>query len=307
MKCSMKDRKFLSVVVAAVVVIAGMVFVLSADDDTSSDDAHYIEFFFYDNHINDIYVTDNPASGLAKNKNIANGVWVKGYGETKIDCFKDACGSYGIQVTVSEDGTITSLNGITDGNFHQMGWIYNGWSATITLTSDETYPIRFMAIGHGAGSATGNPPVPWQGPDDIRWYYGESAEKGNGTAVLFYFYDSYENDPTSASSSDLSKFVAEGYWVAGYGDLVHEAFKDACARLGKYLGYNDLTGEIFRIGDVNSDIHSLNWNGTSWIKCNISSVPLTSDTYIAVGHGPTTYTGIPPAPWETPDDIVWSL
>jgi|GEM_PF-4395086 len=301
-----KDQNILMIVSVAVVIIAVAAFTLLSDDKGGAqEEADHVTFYFYDNHEND------DIMGIqAENRSIANGIWVKGYGDTKIDCFMDACDILGWNVEVSDDGVITTWNGITDGNFYQAGWIYKGWSSVITLTSDETYPIRFMAIGHGVASASEGTlkPLNRLSPDDIKWYYGESARPGAGTVIGFYFYDNFENDPASPdASSDITKFVADGYWVTGYGSSVANAFKDACARLGKHVGYDDATGEIIRIGDVNHDLHSLLWDGSGWSKCNMSSVTMNSNMYIAIGYGPASSTGNAPTPWDTPNDIEWSL
>lgn len=292
------------IAVASVLIItaAGVLYViLSDEDDDSGDRGDCIEFFFYDNHEN-----DDVAGLLAEGRYIAEGIWVKGYGEDKMKCFIDACKTLDIDAVLT-DGIITEINGISDGNFHQMGWIYSYWSDTVTLTSDETYPVRFMAIGHGIAGTDSSPPYPPQSPDDIRWYYGESSAKGDGTAVEFYFYDNFENEPSDDAVSDIGRFLANGFWVTGYGNSVEDAFKNACSKMGKYLGYNNVTGEIFRLGDVNRNIHSLKWDGTAWVECNISGMSMENNICIAIGHGALSSGGSCPTPWQTPDDMKWSL
>ena len=305
------------IVVLAVVlsaVVGGVVFAMNGGDDTENEETtqadDFISFYLYDN-----YQYDNTSGVLSQNTHIADGIWVKGRGDTKEAAFRDACRTAGIPVVVS-GGYISSWNGITDGNFSQQGWVKNQWTTDIHLSSDETFSVRYMAIGHGRWSngSGGSPPTPQQTPDDIRWYWGESMKAGSSTAVTFRFYDDYRYDPDPSyaymASSTTSKFVADGYNVTGYGDTVEAAFRDACKRCfgdNVVIAYNSNNGVINRIGTVSGNLNTLVWNGSAWTGCDMSAMSLTSGLTIAVCHGPTSDLGEIPDPGVSGSDLGWAL
>lgn len=309
--------KLFAILAVVVIAASSLAYVYLSDDGGEGEnvgkgetEGGYISFFFYDN-----YEYDQKSGLLAENTHLANGFWVKGYGDTKTECFKDACERAGIDVVMTGDGLGGWAN-TTDGNYAHIGWAGGKWTSDIWLGSTETYKVKYMAIGHGrwSGGSGGNPPAPWQTPDDIQWYFGESKEPGTGTGVKFYFYDNYNNDPPAVKSqpysSQTDRFVADGYWVTGYGGTVADAFRDACKRAfgnNVMIGYNDASGTINRIGNVGSQLHSLMWNGTAWESCNLSELSITSDMYIGIGHGSKSAGGNPPIPWQTPDDMNWGL
>lgn len=312
----MDPRTTLIAAAAAVMitVTAGIAYTVTHDggNDRSVSDDSYISFFFYDNYEYDM-------AGNFKSDLLANGFWVKGYGDTKKECFLDACESAGIFVEMNGHNIVKlgiPSNGTYDTNFFQSGWADGEWDSTITLGSDEPFKVRYMAITHGrlSGGRIGTIPEPWQNPDEMIWCYGESPEPGNGTGVRFFFYDSYENaEPANYNLPYLSNiwmFIADGYWVTGYGETVKDAFRDACTRVfgaGTTIIYDRDTGMLARIGNISSDMHTFVWNGNGWDVKDISDMTLTEGMCIAVGHCPGSTGQTLPFPPQTPDEARWIL
>lgn len=305
------------VVVAVVAIVCVVIFSgndSETDNETFADYEQRIDFFFYDN-----YGLEVTVGLMSENKNLANGYWVRGFGETKIDCFNDACEKADIKAVLDDDRNILSLNGFSDENYYQMGWAGPaGWTKDITLSSEDGFDVRYMSIGHGRWigekGKEGTFPEPWQNPDDILWRYGESAAPGEGRAVKFYFYDNYSNegypDPgNTPMPSIISGFVADGYWVIGYGDSTKEAFEDACERVyGTTLVTFEPDGNLTRIGGIVNNLHVQSWDGSSWNKCRIPATSLSEDMAFAIGYGPSNkITGEPPEPWENPTEGRWCL
>lgn len=312
------NRKLIVVLMVTLLsasLIAGIVLTNNGNESSKTDvpneNAGYIAFFLYDNFQYDI-----TGSVQAQNKDLANGIWTIGRGESKQSCFEDACRAAGIDVSVSGGG-INSMNGVADGNFCQMGWINGDWSTEIWLGSNESYKVKFMAIGHGRWSEGngGDPPVPWQTPDDIKWVLGgETPVSKEGKSAVFYFYDSYVNESASGSgpySSQVHKFIADGYFVKGCGDTLAEAFRDACQRAfgaNAAISYNESNGSITRIGAVSGNLCSLSWNGDAWASCDMSSISYSDGMYVAICHGPLDSGNNPPEPWKKPTDQgIWTL
>ena len=278
----MKSIAKIIILAAVVAVAAAAVIVLSGGGGEDSgtdgpDQEKYISFYLYDN-----FQHDTTSGVLSQNTHLADGIWVKGYGDSKEECFKDACARAGIPVTCS-GGYISEWNGSKDGNICQLGWAKNKWTPDVYLNSNESFEVRYMAIGHGRWSngTGGEPPKPQQTPDDIRWYWGESTEPGTGTSVTFHFYDDYRYDPApthaSVYPSDTSHLVADGYNVNGYGSTVEECFKDACRRCygdNVVIAYNSSTGTINRVGTVSGNFNVLGWNGSGWTEFDMSSSEL---------------------------------
>ena len=85
-----------------------------------------VSFYFTDNFENDGFVpggdtyTTDPCA-------VIPGVWVKGSGADMAGALEDACEYFGIDVTIS-DGTISTINGITDKNIYVWGWSGDSWS-----------------------------------------------------------------------------------------------------------------------------------------------------------------------------------
>ena len=308
------------IVVIAVVVVAtaGGAFVLmggggdSGEDSVQSD--KFISFYLYDN-----FKYDSTSGVISHNTHLADGIWVKGYGDSKEECFKDACDRAGIPVICS-GGYISEWNGSKDGNVCQLGWAKNQWTPDIYLGSEESFEIRYMAIGHGRWSngSSGEPPKPNVTPDDIKWYWGESKEPGAGTAATFYLYDDYSYDSAPAShvtyASDMI-LVADGYSVKGYGDTLEDCLRDACKRCfgdNVIFAYNSATGTINRIGMVSANINLLLWNGTEWTDCNLATTALSEGMVLAVCHGPVKYDSVThaeevPRPAISGNELGWIL
>ena len=306
--------KILMVVIALSLVVGVSLFVMNQNDDDGGDDGgdddNYISFYLYDN-----YENDSTAGVLSQNTHLAEGIWVKGYGDTKLDCFLDACERVGIPVEAS-GGYISSWNGISDGNFCQMGWMRNDWTTSIHLSSEESFDVRYMAIGHGrwTNGTGGAPPTPQQTPDDIKWYWGESMPVGSGTAVKFHFYDNYVYDPASSSASVspslTKKFVANGYNVTGYGDTMAKAFNDACLKCygeDVVLAYNHDSDIINRIGMVSGNFHVLLWNGAEWEVTGLADIEFKEGLIVAIGHGPLSDTDDVPKPVKKGSELGWAL
>lgn len=289
-------------------VIAVTVVYVNAQDDGNyeeTSDERYISFLFYDNFTND------NISGK-----ITPGIWVKGYGETKMECFLNACESAGIFVEMAGIQIVKlgySPNGIYDSNFHQSGWASGVWNSSITLWSSEAFSVRYMAIGHGLGRDGNVPAQPWQTPDDIKFYGGEPMAPGDGTKVIFHFYDDYRNSSAAvfAGQSNRMQLVDTGQWVAAYGDTVGDAFRDACSRMfwrDTVVAYNDLSGLFVRVWNATSGLYAFLWDGNAWMPVNLSQLELTENMYIAIGHCPGSSLTYPaPAPRQTPETMIWSL
>ena len=307
--------KILAIVVSLIVIGGGLSFYFLKDDggdDGGDDDGNekYISFFLYDN-----YQFDSTAGVLSQNNHLAEGIWVKGYGDTKLECFLDACQTVGVDVA-ADGGYIHSWNGIVDGNFCQMGWVRNKWTTSVHLSSEDSFEVKYMAIGHGRWSngTGGTPPTPQQNPDDIKWYWGESKAAGAGTAVKFHFYDNYVNDPDASgpgvNSSTTKKFVANGYNVTGYGNTFEEALRDACKRCygdNVVIAFNSQTGVINRIGSVSGNINALIWDGNAWQDYDMSQGTISAGAIIAIGHGPLSDLDEVPLPQIDGSDITWAL
>ena len=314
----MISKKIIAILAVAVIAVAAAaVMVTATNDDSNKEDepSNYVTFYIYDSYK---YEYGSTTGMLKTGNHLADGFWVKGYGDTKKDCFVDACEKADIPLVMNGYG-IFSINGISDGNFSQCGYYRGNWTADIWLGSEEDYKVRYMCIGHGAWSGgTDAPPLPKTSvtPDNILWCYGDNTvELGSGNMkIAFYFYDNYENDAAGVSiatyPTDVSKFAADGYCVYGCGNTISEAFSNACERAygdGVAIVYNDETGVINRIGEVVNYISAQSWNGSAWVSCNMSELSYSDGMYIAIGHGYSSSGGTPPTPWEVPENIDWIL
>lgn len=211
---------------------------------------------------------------------------------------------------------LTTINGVGDGEFCHLGWYMGEWNKDYWLGKvGNTFTVKYMAIGHGLWKDGGYdvPPTVGTTPDDILWRYGENVDHPTEWVmrIPFYFYDNYcyDNAPPATGRVRTDKLIVDGFCVYGYGNSVSEAFKNACSRAygNDKVSYDASTGIIKGIKNVSNNISSLQWNGSSWTECNLSSITYSDHMYIAIGHGLSSSEGIPPEPPRKPDEINWIL
>lgn len=296
--------------VAAIIAVAAVIAADSGNDGNKSEteEEYNISFFFYDSFEND------PISGglLPNNEHLANGFWAKGYGETKADCLKDACARCGIDIDISDSGTIIRIGDVLDGLYCVLGWADSQWSGDITLSSDETFKVKYMAVGHGRWTTgdRGTPPAPTQTPDDILYYAGSEA-KGIGVGV--FFYDNYVNDPDRSQNypypSDLNVWIADGIWAETAAGDPEDVVRSACKLLfGSNINISFSQDGISRIGEVSGYLSVFLWDtdSGSWVQSSLSELDLKAGEYIAIGHG-MSKDGVGPLPTQVPSDIRWTV
>lgn len=142
------------------------------------------KLFFYDasNYIYTECVAGDWASydsvyyeGIASyvEHDVVDGIWVKGYGDNTLDCFKDAVKRAGYTCEFSTGSYLSKFNDAEDGNFCVLAWYNDAWTNSIegnNFSLDIDGMTDYVAVGHGAwDSAMFSPPLPDQTPEDIVW------------------------------------------------------------------------------------------------------------------------------------------
>lgn len=306
----MSNKVWIGLICVIVVIVAVIIVMNQGDDKDESEpeEGYSVSFFLYDSFEND------PISGglLPNNEHLADGFWVKGYGETKTDCLKDACARCGIDIVISDSGAITRIGNVTDGLYCVLGWADSQWSSEITLSSDETFKVRYMAVGHGRWTTgdRGTPPTPTQTPDDIIYYAGSEV---NETGVGVFFYDNYVNDPDRSQNypypSDLNVWIADGIWAEVAAGDAENTIMSACKLVfGNNINVSFSQDGISRIGEVSGYLSIFVWDADSnnWVQSSLSDMDLNDGDYIAIGHG-MSKDGVGPLPTQVPSDIKWTV
>ena len=141
-------------------------------ESKDTDDTNPVVFYFYDNYSNEGFAdpgsipSSSDTSGFA-----ANGYWVRGFGDSIIDAFEDACAKvYGvIAVSFNEDGSLAKIGRLSL-NLYTLLWDGATWSGC-NISDVEMSDGLVIAIGHGpVDTSTGALPAPPEGPNSTRWY-----------------------------------------------------------------------------------------------------------------------------------------
>ena len=285
-------------------------------------------FLFCDNFDNDGFVAYTVEYETMPETMIP-GIWVHGYGMDFEGALVDACTTLGMEVEFGDDGRITSIGKVVDGNVFIQMWDSGYWEWTY-LNDDYGYlgiydielseipeDERFFAIVHGGASSNGIAPSPRMDPDDIHWYFEDCIQHDkNGVEVVFYVGDNflYSELESDISDTDTLTLLVEGVWVKGYaayGSLARYAFEDACDAIGYTITFKGDESWIEEINGVddknllhatwNSDIE--NWSQDNWLGNTRVYEGLT----MCIVHGG--WGGgadDPPYPESTPRSMIWA-
>jgi hypothetical protein len=283
-------------------------------------------FLFCDNFENDGFVSygqyeTNPDI-------IIPGIWVHGYGTDFEGALVDACGSLGMDVEFGDDGRISEIGNVVDGNVFIQQW-EGDWTY---LNGDEYLGIydidlsgfpegeRFFAIVHGGASAGGEAPEPNMDPDEITWYFEDCIQRDrDGVEVLFYIGDNflYSEMDSDISDTDPLTLLVEGVWMKGYaepGKRAQFAFVEACDAIGytqKIVITDQLECWIAEInGVVDGNLLQASWDPDveSWTQDYwLGNTEAHEGLTMCVIHGG--WGGgadDPPYPEATPRSMIWA-
>jgi len=321
-------QKIAIVIIGVVVVCVAAFAAMNMGDRENSDPTVVTEstvsFYFTDNLDNDGFVCTHVFPTEAKA--IIPGIWVKGSGSDMESALKDACKTFNNASITVNNGKISEMNGVKDGNLYIWAWNGSEWYSKTSghfnnLSDLDATACSYVAIVHGSTDKGGNAPAVNTTPSDIKWYYGDNIAPGKKTEVKFFVSNNFEYSKLESSSStpsDPTTLLVPGIWIRGYADIgvpLVIAFQDALGRIGFDYNVTD-TGFINYINDcTGGNFMQAVWDDTNgkWYEDtneHFFAVDLVGEAHFAgcvygAWGGETGY-DIPPWPLQDATDCTWA-